>query len=339
MATIVDNGDGTFTIKRPGQPDEIRAPGGGDETPPPGGAGGDGQEVPVVNPGAGATGGGEGDIGNISAEQQSDIDFILEQVEIFLGGDTANGISPNDAKRALASLGLSQDRISGLIDPLLPTSIENQAAGAGIASAAQPGANAVPPGSVTPTGDIFGGIDFSSPEERALDLQFNRSGRTQLFNEFISQNLPTFGGGIARRAAQSRFSPFNAAFLLGGGVEGTGEGFGPSASSFLGQLGGNVPTGADIRGGLSDILGIIGGDPSGFTPASVGFQEFLSDPNTSRSTAFDVANASFGLGRGNPFRNAFSNVLGRKFDAFLGGGGSELDFLNTLSNQGIGGLF
>ena len=106
----------------------------------------------------------------------------------------------------------------------------------------------------------------------------------------------------------------------------------------MGQLGGNVPTGADIRGQLGNDLDIFGGrgDP---TAASIGFQDFLSDPQTARGTAFDVANASFGLGRGNPFRQSFTNVLGRRFDAFLGGGGSELDFLNQINQQGVGGLF
>ncbi len=181
--------------------------------------------------------------------------------------------------------------------------------------------------------------DLDDPRTREEGLQQTPGGRGQLFNEFVAPNLPAFGGGIAQRAAQQRFQPLQSQFLLNQGLLGEFAPFG-EGELFSGGFGGGVPSGSDLRGLLGQLTDIIGnvGDQFDFSAPQSGFLEALSDPNTGRNTAFNIANTTFGAGSGNPFRNAFSNVLGRRFDSFLGGGGSPIDFLGQVAGGG-GRLF
>lgn len=315
MASITFNPGGTFTItKDDGTKETLTDDNSSDTSTTP-------QADTPITPPVGATGGGEGESPgstNISVDQQSDIDFILEQVEIWLSGDTANGISPNEGKKAIKELNGDPNIVDSLLPSSTPTPVVPDTDGLGGG------------------GTGFGGVEdlFDVEGLRGEELSVNRGGRQQLFNEFIAQSLPAFGGGLARRAAQRRFNPFDASFLLRGGGEFFDEG-----QSFLTGLGGNAPTGFDIRSQLGNVLGNLAGDPSQFTAPSAAFASGLSDDFSGRNDAFSVANASFGLGAGNPFRSSFSNLLGNRLDQFIGQGGSPLGFLNLVNNQGVGGLF
>ncbi len=282
----------------------------------------------------GGNGGGDGGSDQRPNEQQPTADEILDLVRLWLNGDTENGISPNAGKKAMSAIGEDADQVDTVVAAFNASTAEEASAGGGAGAAGGGG----------PIGE---GIDedffFASPEERGLQLQTTRGGRQQLFNEFISQGLPTFGGGIARRAAQSRFNLFSASFNLDQAISGGPGGlFDETSQSFTDFLGGAVPTGGQIRGQLGDLLGTLGGPASEITGGGFSFLDQLGDIDFSgqgRGIAFNTANAASGLGQGNPFRQGFGNLLGRQLDRFLGQGGTPLDFLNQFSQQGFGSFF
>lgn len=259
---------------------------------------------------------------------------ILEDFQLFLSSGGSDGTGANAAKAELTAIGSNAD----LIDQQLQLFQTQQ--GLGVDPEIDPETGGVV--------DFGTGVDQPSnlganegffnedPRFREEQLQVTPGGRGQLFNQFIAPNLPLFGGGVAQRAAQQSFQPLQSQFLLNQGLLGEFSQTPGTGVLFSESFGGGTPSGSDLRGLLGQLTDIIGnvGSQFDFSAPQTGFLEALSDPRTGRKTTFDLANSTFGVGGGNPFRNAFSNVLGRRFDAFLGGGGSEIDFLSNIAGGG-----
>lgn len=325
MATIIDNRDGTFTIKRPGQPDEIRTPGGGDETPAP--------QQPAPTPPSDGDGGGR------------TVEEILADLQAAVVAGTDTNSFNNAILQELQDAGLSRrealDSINSTADraeAIIAAGSAGPDAGTG-AGGFDDAAGGDPTGATGIETGLGGEILEDTAANRFSELSRTFTGRGNTFADFVASNLGEGVSNFARRAAGRQFSPLNAAFLLNQANEPSGFGQAgiQSFQDFIGSVG-NVPTGNQIRDLLSSTLGAAGqGSILGLENRNLAdFRANLEDIDEGRSQALRLAQASSGVNRFSPFGDAFGNVLGNRFNRFIGSGeGNPFQFLE----QFVGGGF
>ncbi len=176
--------------------------------------------------------------------------------------------------------------------------------------------------------------DFGPGSQRETffnDLSEEQSGRRNIFSQFVENTFPD-APGFVREAQQSQFNPFNQQFLLNLALGDIG-----SDVNFQEFIGGrNAPGPSDIQDLLSRAQSdIFGGGTLDLKTAGGSFRQgIIDDPNN----LLRFAQGATALPRGNPFRRAQQNLVGRRLTGAIGENPNGLDLFNNFVNSGFSGF-
>ncbi len=343
MATIKDNGDGTFTITQDDGSQEIRSPDGTNQVPVP----------TAVSPVGETT--EDGDTQQTSGgrtAQEIIAEYALtigtaEEEQAFntarselvaLFGDTFRGRS--DAVTALSSARqdvLGEGAVPGtdITEDPLATTLP--------ATTPTTGINFLPGGNLP---DFLGqNQDFFSDPAFSQQVQsFGRQGRNALFEQATAQAALASGGAspFVEQFAGALREPLDLLFQFGQQLplSATGESFNPANlpnfANFLSRgVRSNLPGGGAFQNVINDILDLQGNTSPG-NPFNPGISDFFT---ANPGSAFDLGFGASGLSPFNPFFGQFQKSAQRGFNAAIGAGGNPLDFLTGSAGGGFGGFF